>query len=234
MSESQPYLRDAARRVYRLIARSPAGGLLNLPLLERVRGRVNVTRMSAADVLAITLLLKQAEIEHWLIGGWGLDALLGEQTRPHADLDLVIRRTQRQTAISTLRHQGFLIYDHWSAGPIDLTVHLVNRRRRQAVELHLTEIGSESWTERLRALGEPEGLEIDTLEDSGMIEGHRVSCLSAVAQLTLHLGYDIAPEDRSDVALLCSRFGLPCPTSYRRHGHGPSSRHLGGGQAPRV
>ncbi len=31
-------------------------------------------------------------IEVWVDGGWGVDALLGEQTRSHDDLDLVIVR----------------------------------------------------------------------------------------------------------------------------------------------
>ncbi|MGH8515394.1 MAG: nucleotidyltransferase domain-containing protein [Gammaproteobacteria bacterium] len=26
-----------------------------------------------------------------MVGGWGIDALLGAQTRPHKDLDLLIR-----------------------------------------------------------------------------------------------------------------------------------------------
>ena len=27
----------------------------------------------------------------WIDGGWGVDALLGEQTRPHSDLDLAVK-----------------------------------------------------------------------------------------------------------------------------------------------
>ena len=35
--------------------------------------------------------LRAAGIHVWIEGGWGVDALLGEQTRPHDDLDLGVR-----------------------------------------------------------------------------------------------------------------------------------------------
>ena len=39
--------------------------------------------MSEAQVAALCLDLEADEIELWLIGGWGIDALLGRQTRAH-------------------------------------------------------------------------------------------------------------------------------------------------------
>ena len=35
-------------------------------------------------------MLQSAGVRVWLDGGWSVDALLGEQTRPHADLDLAV------------------------------------------------------------------------------------------------------------------------------------------------
>src|SRR5207247_10666750 len=46
--------------------------------------------MSAADVLGVLAALDGRGIPAWLDGGWGIDALLGEQTRPHEDVDLVV------------------------------------------------------------------------------------------------------------------------------------------------
>ena len=42
------------------------------------------------EVLALYRLLADHHIEVWLDGGWGIDALVGEQTRPHADLDIAV------------------------------------------------------------------------------------------------------------------------------------------------
>ena len=44
--------------------------------------------MTAADALEIVDLLERVGVEPWVDSGWGVDALLGEQTRPHEDLDL--------------------------------------------------------------------------------------------------------------------------------------------------
>jgi lincosamide nucleotidyltransferase A/C/D/E len=46
--------------------------------------------MDAADVLQLLDWLTDADVEVWLDGGWGVDALVGEQKRPHKDLHLVV------------------------------------------------------------------------------------------------------------------------------------------------
>lgn len=46
--------------------------------------------MSAADVVGFVKLLREYGIEPCLDGGWGVDALLGRQTRLHADLDIAV------------------------------------------------------------------------------------------------------------------------------------------------
>jgi lincosamide nucleotidyltransferase A/C/D/E len=47
--------------------------------------------MTAEDVVRLYRLFAQHAIEVWLDGGWCVDALLGRQTRPHADLDIAVR-----------------------------------------------------------------------------------------------------------------------------------------------
>ena len=46
--------------------------------------------MTAEDVIGIIQLLNQNQIEVIIDGGWGVDALLGKQTRTHADLDVAV------------------------------------------------------------------------------------------------------------------------------------------------
>jgi lincosamide nucleotidyltransferase A/C/D/E len=43
--------------------------------------------MTSADVTEFYIDSNALGIEIWIEGGWGVDALLGEQTRPVADLD---------------------------------------------------------------------------------------------------------------------------------------------------
>ena len=47
--------------------------------------------MSAEAVIEAMTVLRAAGITAWIGGGWGIDALVGEQTRVHRDLDLAIR-----------------------------------------------------------------------------------------------------------------------------------------------
>lgn len=47
--------------------------------------------MTGRDVVEILGLLRRAGTEVWVGGGWGIDALLGRQTRDHRDLDLMYR-----------------------------------------------------------------------------------------------------------------------------------------------
>ena len=54
------------------------------------------------DVLAIAARLRAAGIRVWLDGGWGVDVLMGEQTRDHDDLDCVIALPDAQAAIAAL------------------------------------------------------------------------------------------------------------------------------------
>src|SRR4051812_36703565 len=50
--------------------------------------------MTAADALTILVALSDADCRAWVHGGWGVDALLREQTRRHDDLDVVGRTSQ--------------------------------------------------------------------------------------------------------------------------------------------
>jgi Aminoglycoside-2''-adenylyltransferase len=43
-----------------------------------------------ADVLAVLDLAEESGVRLWVDGGWGADALLGEQTRKHGDLDVPV------------------------------------------------------------------------------------------------------------------------------------------------
>jgi lincosamide nucleotidyltransferase A/C/D/E len=63
--------------------------------------------LEASDVLAVLDQLDRAGVVVWLDGGWGVDALLGGQSRPHQDLDLVIDRDDCEAAQTALAGTGF-------------------------------------------------------------------------------------------------------------------------------
>src|SRR5437773_2317745 len=64
-------------------------------------------RMTEGDVLAAMDSLARNGIDAWVGGGWGVDAVVGETTRPHRDLDLAIRSTHMERAIEVLGRLGY-------------------------------------------------------------------------------------------------------------------------------
>lgn len=80
---------------------------------------------------AALALLRQAKADVWIGGGWGIDALIGEQTRDHRDLDLMHRQDQ-ETAVSAALHEaGFVETLDWR--PIRFVVTALDGRE---IDLH--------------------------------------------------------------------------------------------------
>jgi hypothetical protein len=69
--------------------------------IEKSRGRPRtVVNVTSVDVVDFYKTITQLGVELWIDGGWSVDALLGEQTRPHKDLDIAFQ----QKDIPVLRH----------------------------------------------------------------------------------------------------------------------------------
>lgn len=200
--------------MYRLVARSPAAPLLKLPRIERARRRVTATEMTGADVVKIVHLLTDAGIDTWLAGGWACDALLGQQTRFHADLDIVVADTDRQRALDVLKADGFSAFAAFNIGQATSVVELVDRVRLRRVGLHLvtTEAsGDGGWAASLRASMQALGMDTTELFAVGAVIGHEMLCLSAPVLMAMHTGHELDVKNRRDVELLRRRFSLPAP-----------------------
>ncbi len=169
--------------------------------------------LTGADAIEIVDTLVHGGVAVWVDGGWGVDALLGEQTRPHADLDLALPSREWERAHDVLRPQGFdrvrddgphntVLLDAWG----------------RLVDLHgfddtSTVIGDDG-VERHG----PDGLayEVGGFDGVGTIAGREVRCMTAAFQMGSHTGYAVDDDDWHDVRRLHERFGLPIPADYRR------------------
>lgn len=90
-----------------------------LPLSHRGRARISqvVYRnppIPQAQVVETLSALEAAGVPTILIGGWGIDALLGRQLRPHRDLDILTDSGQLQRAVEVVRELG---YERWHQNP---------------------------------------------------------------------------------------------------------------------
>jgi len=68
---------------------------------------------SADEVVRIYALLEQNAFPTWLVGGWGIDALLGEHTRPHKDMDILVRLDDVARLRERLSREGFTLKLLW-------------------------------------------------------------------------------------------------------------------------
>jgi len=65
--------------------------------------------MDSQTLLAVIGLVEADGIDVWLDGGWGVDALLGRQTREHDDLDLVAELDYASRIIELLSDLGYSV-----------------------------------------------------------------------------------------------------------------------------
>ena len=70
--------------------------------------------MSAEQARAIYQLLDQNGVRCWVMGGWGVDALLGRVTRAHKDLDLLVQISDLPRYSEIVPSHGFDRKLEWS------------------------------------------------------------------------------------------------------------------------
>ena len=76
--------------------------------------------VSAEDVIHLYKLLSNHGIQVWLNGGWGVDALFGEQTRPHKDLDMFVLVNDVNHLCELLSLKGYGLKELWSENRWDV------------------------------------------------------------------------------------------------------------------
>lgn len=159
--------------------------------------------MTADAVLAVLALLREAGVDVWIGGGWGIDALLGEQTRPHRDLDLMHRKEQEPALLAALARVGFTETLDWR--PIRF---VVTDPAGQDLDLHPLRFAPDGSAEQSSPDPErPFHYPADCFV-TGTITGSTVRCLSAEQQVYFHQGYQPADHDRQDMARLRAAFGI--------------------------
>jgi lincosamide nucleotidyltransferase A/C/D/E len=155
--------------------------------------------MDAADVLAVLSVLADAGVDCWVNGGWGVDALVGRQTRPHEDLDLVIAITDVGPAIGMLEQVGFIVDE--DLRPVSFTMCTHDGRK---VDFHPV-----TWDEHGNGVQAQPNQSTWTypaegFRGVGQVSGQRVRCLTAEVQILCHAGYQLDAGDHQDLDVLRS------------------------------
>ena len=180
--------------------------------------------MHASDVVEVINALESVGVDVWVHGGWGVDALLGEQTRPHDDLDVIIRADCIKAAIRVTRGLGFaLMTDELPQGFVvcdnldrRIDFHPV-RFRRDGSAVQESKRGGVWVFSGLGLLG------------IGSINGREIRCLTPEEQAVRatdqpgESAYEPDDTDRRDMRLLHDRFGITLPYPFDSSAMGPSA-----------
>lgn len=161
--------------------------------------------MRAEDVVEVIDVLEQGGVEVWVDGGWGVDAVLAEQTRQHNDLDVVIGVNDAPRLVVVLANLGYTEIRTWPDSPEVFVLSAADDRRidvhpvrfdKQGNGVQKTEGGRE-WPYPARGF-----------TGTGSIGGRAVRCLTPEVQVLCHAGYKLKESDVHDMRALHEHFGV--------------------------
>jgi lincosamide nucleotidyltransferase A/C/D/E len=161
--------------------------------------------MTADDVIEFVTLLNDHGIDVCIDGGWGVDALLGKQTRPHADLDIAVQHRDVPQIRALLEARNYV--DVPRDDTRDCNFVLGDESG------HLIDFHSYTFDAAENLIF---GVEYpyDSLKGSGAIGGLSVRCITPEWMVKFHSGYKLDENDYHDVMLLCQHFGIELPAEY--------------------
>jgi lincosamide nucleotidyltransferase A/C/D/E len=181
--------------------------------------------MLAETVVMLYTLLQKHGVQIWIDGGWGIDALLQQQTRPHKDLDALVQFDDLATMADLLAERGFTVKqiwpeNHWVSHESHLrlvgretprgnevaTAFVLRNDTGHELDFHVLKFnergyGIAAWNSNLT-------FPPDALEGRGVIVDTPVRCLSAQMQMTTHTGYALQAKDLQDLRYLHECFGI--------------------------
>lgn len=151
---------------------------------------------TAEEVRRVVDALAGAGCAAWLVGGWGVDALVGRQTRRHRDLDLAFDAGDEVIVLEVLRRLGYTLETDWRPVRCELAA-----PPARFVDLHPVVLDDDG-------AGIQAGFDGSTFRypstsfTTGLVAGRPTRCVSVEMQLQLHSGYELREIDRADLARL--------------------------------
>jgi lincosamide nucleotidyltransferase A/C/D/E len=180
--------------------------------------------VNTEDVISIYKHLSTNGIQVWLTGGWGIDALLGEQTRPHKDLDVVMLLDDVLRMCELLGRDGYSMKELWSenrwvkdAHETEIaTAFVLHDSSGREFDVHAMRL--DDGGNGIPAWEEAEGFIFNRqdLAGEGVIAGFAVQCITPKKQMLCHTGYELPDKQLLDLELLHEKFGVDYPDEYSR------------------
>ncbi len=162
--------------------------------------------LSAHDAADLCRLLEQHRIRFWVMGGWGVDALLHCETRPHKDLDILLVLGDLPLLWKVFDEHGFTLQyvweeNRWLEGEPDRrpTAFVAADAQGRELDVHVIDFGPDGTI--IQLYNTPWSFP-QAITGQGSIADATVSCVSKETQLAMHTGYTLPDGQLRDLKLL--------------------------------
>lgn len=163
--------------------------------------------MSFRDVQEVAVALQEADLKFWFAGGWGIDVLVGLQSRDHLDLDIVIEdyRRDEPRVCRALSGLGYVRPEPKVGGiwmPSVIALSDWSGRRIELMEIDWERFAVNSGL----VASDETGVAVSALRERAFAEGvifaQKLPCLSRRAQLLFHSNFTLSEKQRQDLDVL--------------------------------
>jgi lincosamide nucleotidyltransferase A/C/D/E len=176
--------------------------------------------MRSPDVRNLCQQLDSLGIPVWVDGGWAVDALLGKQTRPHDDLDIVVEQQHLPRLCEHLTRKGYADVARDDTSPWNFVLGDDQGRR---IDIHVISFFDDAGNGIYGPVENGVSFPIGSLTGKGMVDGYAVNCIAPEHLVKFHTGYELDKNDFLDVRALCEKFDIEMPDEYKAYGREPTN-----------
>lgn len=151
---------------------------------------------SPADLMAVVKILEESHIAYWIDGGWGVDILVGKQTRPHRDIDIDFDARHTEKLLAILAGYGYVMDTDWA--PVRMELY---SEKFGYLDIHPFILNEDGTSKQADLTGGYYEFDVDYF-GTGTFEGKAIPCISAKGQKAFHSGYELRETDKHDLEII--------------------------------
>jgi len=167
----------------------------------------DLKEMDIVEVISLLQLFEQNGLNIIINGGWGVDALLEKQTRPHKDLDIVLDHNDIPKLRKLLKMRGYKEVQRDDTRECNF---VLEDDKGHEIDVH--SYAFDPAGNNVFGVSYP----LESLTGMGKINGRLVKCITPEWMVKFHSGYELDENDYRDVLALCQRFGISIPNEYEQ------------------